>query len=127
MKARNGLILLAVLLGLAIAAVASGPAAGANAKIVGIWNGSSSNSYEFTITLKNQNGKLQGDFDVQGTDLTMNNIQFDGSNLSFGIDTQQGEYSMQATVAGDSMSGTFKSDGDSGTWKATRGQTAASN
>lgn len=125
MKARNGILLLAALLALAMAAVASGPTAGANAKITGVWSGSSSNSYDFTLTLKDQDGTLQGDFVVQGSDLTMNNIQFDGSKLSFGLDTEQGEYSLQATVNGDSMSGTFKSDGDSGTWKATRGQTAA--
>jgi len=124
-KARNGVLLIAALLGLVIAAMASGPAAGANAKVVGVWSGSSSNSYDFTITLKEEAGRLQGDFAVQGTDLSMGNIQFDGSKLSFNLDTQQGEYTMQATVDGNSMSGTFSSDGDSGTWKATRGQSAA--
>jgi hypothetical protein len=126
-NARNGLILVAILLGLAVAAVASGPAVGANAKIVGVWNGSSSNSYEFTITVKEENGRLQGNFEVQGSDLPMDNLQFDGSKLSFDLDTQQGEYSLQGTVDGNSMSGTYKSDGDSGTWKATRGQATASN
>lgn len=127
MKAKNGLILLAVLLGLAIAAMASGPSADTNAKILGVWSGTSSNSYDFTFTLKEQDGKLQGDFSVNGTDFSMDNLQFDGSKLSFNLDTGQDEYAMEATVNGDSMSGTFKSDSDSGTWKATHSQATASN
>lgn len=127
MKARKWFALFAVLVGLTAAVIASDGVAGANAKIVGVWNGTSSNSYEFTMTLQEQDGKLQGNFQVQGTDLEMENLQYDGSKLSFNLNTQQGEYAMLATVDGNTMTGTFKGDSDSGTWKATRGQGTASN
>lgn len=122
MKVRNCMILLGVLLGLSLAAAASHSADDVNSKVIGIWSGSSSNSYDFTLTLREDKGKLQGDFEVQGNDMDAENLQFDGTSLSFDIDTQQGEYSLQGTVKGDTISGTFKSDGDSGTWTATRGK-----
>jgi len=125
-KARNWIVMVGLLLGLTMVAAAADAAAGGNAKLVGVWSGSSSSSYDFTMTLKEQDGKLQGDFEVQGTDMEMENLAFDGAKISFNLETGQGVYNLQGTVDGNSMSGTFKSDEDSGTWKATRGKAAAS-
>ena len=107
--------LLAVLFGLASLAWAD------NSAVVGTWNCVATDGakakWQWTLVIADNNGTLSGTATGHAGTLPLSNMAFDGTNLTFSVATNDQSYSVQLTVTGTTMSGSYTGT-DNGTVQA---------
>lgn len=107
---------LSLFLGLSLLILSSSPVAGA--AIQGTWNlkaiADSGDEYDLILTLSEVDGKVSGTLGTYEGSVDLNDVEFDGTILSFSITTPEAvDYRIKLKLDGDTLEGTFSGDNNS--------------
>ena len=97
-------------------------AVAANNPAVGTWKLVSSNGeeYQWTMTVKEEDGKLSGTLAGDPGEFPLVDPKVDGDKFTFKVTVGDNEYTVETKITGDKLEGTYKGADSQGTVKATK-------
>ncbi|MFN7994756.1 MAG: hypothetical protein U0Q18_14205 [Bryobacteraceae bacterium] len=96
----------------------------ADSPIVGKWDCTSSDdagqSYSWTLTVKDDGGKLTGTLSGDPGDLELVDARLDGNSFTFKVVVNDNTYTVETTIDGNKIEGKYKGAEANGTLKGTK-------